>query len=307
VKLINPEVRIENSSKCNANCLICARASMTRPKVVMSTDHFCALVDQAKDIGAKLISPFGFGEPFIDPEVVDKVQYCTFLGLDTFITTNAALMDSDLASRLLDAGLGHIRFSIHGLFARDYEEVHRGLKFIDVLRNVMNFIAINNKAGNTCKTSVTMIPMAGEKIEHLKAFWEPLVDWLEVWKPHNWLNSCDWRGSTSSKLRTCGRPERGPVQINADGKMMVCCFDSDAKMVVGDTHENTIEEILRGNNFNKIREIHKNGWVMDSALPCRECDQMNAQLNNQNYAALRYSNRDRDRTVRCTSSSKFKL
>lgn len=298
MKLINPEIRIENTNRCNANCTICPREKMIRKKCTMGFGRFRSLVMQGLNRFAETISIFGYGEPLVDDDLVRKVAYCDFMGLETFITTNASLLSVSKTNKLLNAGLSHIRFSVHG-HGKNYEVVHKGLNWQVTLRNIINFIHINKKKYNSqCKVGVTVIPMNDENIEMIKVFWEPKVDYLEIWRPHNWTTGRTYR-KTEKKLQSCGRPFTGPVQIQADGKMIVCCFDFNGKLEVGDTYKNTIEEILKGDKFNRIRNKHKAGDFR--GLICDSCD----QLNIEEESSLIYSSRGLN--IGETSSTKFKI
>ena len=298
--LTNKEVRIENTNLCNAACTICPRDKMTRKKCTMPNKHFEYLVDQAKNLGAGTISIFGYGEPLLDLDIAHKVAYCADKGLETFITTNGSLLDTEVATNLLSAGISKIRLSAHGLYST-YDKVHGKLKFESTLRNIQNFIAKNHiRFNHQCKVAMSVIPMNGELIEHIREFWEDSVDELEVWRPHNWTDGREYRKASKERKETCGRPYNGPVQINADGKMMVCCFDYDAKMVVGDTYKNTIDEILHSHKFWQIRQYHNYGAL--SKLPCATCDQLNI-----GDSPLLYSNVDETCSIGKTSSTKFSL
>jgi len=261
----------------------------------MPMAHFKSLVDQAKDLGASLISVFGYGEPLLDDEVVDKVQYCTDKGLDTFITSNGSLLTLDIAYALLKAGLKHMRFSVHG-FYKTYEDVHRGLVFEDVLRKVSNFKHVADTKKTGCKVSISCIPMGGEKINDIIEFWKNFE--LEIWKPHNWGAGRDYR-TVVRKKKTCGRPHNGPVQIQADGKVIPCCFLTNGEIILGDTYKNSIEEILNGRRYDILRKWHELGTL--DTVPCGACDQLN------NDSPLLYSTVDPSCQVGKTSSTKFKL
>ena len=279
---------------------------MTRGKARMPDEVFYGLVTQAKALGAETISIFGFGEPLMDTHIAKKVRYCHELGLETFITTNASLLTLEGSRALLKAGLSHIRFSVHSIWAKDYERVHKGLDYRKVLRNKFNFIGIrdtmNYSAGISCKISITTIPMSGEKVGDIRNFWEPHVDWLEIWRPHGWAGKRNYRKPLKKKAM-CERPFSGPVQIQADGKVIPCCFITDAEIVLGDIYENTIEEILTGDRYNELRERHKEGDLC--LLPCEHCDQM--YIYDESNNPLLYSSRDKDKQLNCTSSTKFKL
>jgi hypothetical protein len=156
--------------------------------------------------------------------------------------------------------------------------------------------------GGSTTTHVSVIPMHSENIDAIKEFWLGMVDYLEIWRPHNWVYGKNYRRNNRRKS-TCGRPFSGPVQINADGKMMVCCFDYNAEMTVGDTYESTIEDILKGDKFNKIVKKHALGDLI--GLPCEKCDQLN-EYTEEDYPLL-YSNRDKEKKINVTSSTKFEL
>ena len=299
-QLNNPEVRIENTNLCNSSCVICPRKEMTRKKATMPNRHFNYLVDQAKKLGAESISVFGFGEPLMDKGIINKVAYCTQKGLDTFITTNASLLNTEMQSLLLKAGLKKIRFSVHGVY-NNYEKIHRNLKFADTLRNIQNFIAKNKtRFGGACKTAVSVIPMNGEEVGEIVKFWGNAVDELEIWKPHGWGGAIGYRNITKGRKKTCGRHTRGPVQIQADGDVIPCCFLTNAEVVLGNTYKNTLEQIIKGEKYKEFRDCHENGQL--GQLPCATCDQLNI-----GDSPLLYSTVDKACSIGRTSSTKFNL
>jgi len=295
MELINKEVRIETTNLCNGNCIMCPRNKMTRPKVTMSYTKFCNLVVQSYEMGAELISPFGFGEPLLDEDIADKIEFCTRMGLDTFLTTNGSLLDSEMTRRLLDSGLTHIRLSAHGIY-NNYEKVHRGLNFSTFMRNVFNFIKARRDI--QCKVDVTVIPMNGESVDDILNFWDGRIDDIEIWRPHGWGGAKHYRNG-ERKLKTCGRAHRGPVQIQADGKVIPCCFLTNAEVILGDTNINSIEYILKGDKYQEFRRKHETGDL--SGLPCEKCD----QLTIQESSPLLYSSIGKG--INKTSSTKFNL
>ncbi len=298
MKLLNGEVRVETTNSCNANCTICTRDSLTRPLVTMTNNRFRKIVTEATKIGAKTITAFGFGEPLLDQGIVDKIAFCSEMGLETFLTTNSSLLTAHMSRGLVGAGLSHMRFSAHGL-GNNYEAVHKGLGFSNFMRNTFNFI---KESDGLVTISVSAIPMHGESIDEFIDFWKPgdFIDYLEIWKPHNWTSKKDFRGTTAQRKKTCGRPFNGPLQINSDATMMICCFDTNGEMTVGDLTKDSIEDILKGDMFEAIREKHRTGNL--KGLPCETCDQLNIGEN-----PLLYSNRDPDRKLNCTSTTKFQL
>ena len=300
-KLANPEVRIETTNYCNASCSMCAHDKMTRPKGTMKVDFFDDLVKQAKDLGATTISPFGFGEPLIDQRLVEKIEICRDLELETFVTTNGTFCSWQKIFDLFTAGLTHIRFSVHGIEADNYEIVQKGLDFDNVMTNVFSTIQLRNSFFPERKVSLSVISQNDETVEQIRALWELTgIDWLEIWRPHNWATKKQFRAKTNNR-RKCFRPVKGPLQIQWDGKVIPCCFITDAEIVLGNAYEQTLEEILKGKAYSEFKERHEIGDL--EGLPCNDCDQRNEEQENP----LLYSSRDKERKLNCTSSTKFLL
>ena len=298
MKLTNTEVRIETTNKCQARCEMCSHDKMTRSKHTMSNGHFRYLALQAQELGATLISPYGFGEPLMDPDIAEKIRFCSIIGLDTFLTTNAGFLNTNMAYDLLDAGLKRLRISAHGLW-EDYDKAHKGLNFKTSTRNVFNFIKANDvKFGKSCKVDVTIIPQDGADLNEYVKFWRGKVDNIEIWKPHNWGGTKDYRKATVKKLKTCGRPFIGPVQIQANGTVIPCCFLTDSEIVLGDTHVETIDEILKGDRFNELRRKHADRDL--SGLVCETCDQLYVGESPLLYSTV-------EQGINKTSSTKFNL
>ena len=300
MQLKSKECRIENINLCNASCTMCPHSAMTRVKARMPDEVFYGLVKQAKGLGAETISIFGFGEPLMDTHIAKKVRYCTEQGLETFITTNASLLDNHMSEQLIDAGLTHIRFSVHGIEKHPYEKVHKGLSWEEVMYNIHTFTRLNK----ACKVSVTSIyKMGAGEVEEIKTFWKTWdIDYLEIWRLHGWAGKQNYRQPIEKKAM-CERPFSGPVQIQADGKVIPCCFITDAEITLGDIYQDTIENILKGDKYEWLRERHTCGDL--EGLPCETCDQM--FLYDDSNSPLLYSSRDIDKQINCTSSTKYKL
>jgi len=134
----------------------------------MDTEFFKDLVKQAKKMGAELISPFGFGEPLLDLDLEEKIQYCTDLGLETFITTNGSRCFMDRMHDLFNAGLTHIRFSIHAINEAGYTKVHRKLSWDQTIDNLAFTKRLKDEFYPDRKVSLTVIPMHGETVNQVR-------------------------------------------------------------------------------------------------------------------------------------------
>jgi radical SAM protein with 4Fe4S-binding SPASM domain len=160
------------------------------------------------------------------------------------------------------------------------------------------FKEYNDNVDHPCTIHVTSIPMHNETVDEIRAVWEDFADYLEIWKPHNWAGQKQYREGEAYQL--CFRPFGGPVQIQADGKMIPCCFMTDAEVVLGDTYKHKIKEILEGAVV-AFQEEHLVSTL--DKLPCKTCDQRFSS----EESPLLYSNRDSSKELNRLSTSKMKL
>jgi MoaA/NifB/PqqE/SkfB family radical SAM enzyme len=238
---------------------------MTRSQEIMSNEHFYNLLWQVVDLGAEQVSIFGFGEPLVDIHAEYKVKLASRrCKLETHMTTNASLLVPERARALLGAGLSHIRFSIHALTPDTYANVHRGLNWHVVTRNMDYFRKLNENLGHPCTIHVTCIPQHGESVDEVRELWEPFGDYLEVWAPHNWGGTKGYREGEAT--RGCHRPFSGPLQIQANGDVIPCCFLTDGEVVLGNTKNHKIETILKGDAYKAFQKKHQRNTLTSPLL-----------------------------------------
>jgi len=302
-KLINPEIRIETCNSCNGKCTFCAYNSMTRPKGTMPFNLFKKIVDEGIGMGVKMVSPFGFGEPLLDNGLTEKIEYCSSKGLDTFFTTNGSLCSYEKMHDLFLAGLTKIRFSIHG-FGKHYKDVQRELEFDKVMTNFFSTLHLRDNLFPNTTIALTMIPQDVEALSGVLPYvWEVgncSIDELEVWKPHNWGDKKECREVKNKEKKSCNRMFSGPVQVQWDGKVIPCCFLTDAEVVLGDVRKQSLKKVLTGKPYKEFQEKHRKGNL--EGLPCKNCDQRNI-----GDSPLLFSSIDKRRGLDKTSSLKFKL
>ena len=131
-------------------------------------------------------------------------------------------------------------------------------------------------------------------------YWKDKVDLLEVWRPHNWADSKDYRAVQKDKLKTCGRPLNTPLQIQVDGTVNMCCFDFDGKLLLGDLRTQTLEEIFESSMFNKILRYHTSGDYRGSGIICENCDQRNVEKTDAMIYNSKYDIEERVKKVSTT-------
>ena len=274
--LITNEVRIEPSTLCNYSCKICPLSTgvFNRPRTVMSQNMFEKIIDkvrsQAPQINVCTLS--GMGEVFTDAGIIAKSRYAAGLGFDVHILTNGSLLTEDLIDDLLAIPVASIRISFHTPVQDHYTSITGSqVKYFKKLLLNIEYLAKNRGNTRLIITSDLTGKFLGD-VEAIKEYCLPLVDLLEIWRPHNWGNWENFRKGRRQKL-TCGRPFRGPLQIQVDGSVNMCCFDFNGELLLGDFIKDSIKKIFSSYNYERIAKFHQDMGSNDNIL-CRNCDQL---------------------------------
>lgn len=273
------EVRIEIATQCNYDCIICARNSLSRKKEVMSTERFLYYINKIQQETSRYdtLTFSGFGEPLLDKDFLRKAEIAKSKGFSVLLLTNGSRLSVDLFKSLNDLGLESIRISFYGIKPESYKVIHNingNVSFEKIMDNLTEICRMKRKT----KIIFTYNIVDGINEEDLRGwinYWEPLADLLEAWKPHNWVDGRNYRAVKMEKMKTCGRPFNGPLQIQVDGTVNMCCFDYNGKLLLGDLNYQSLADIFNSEAYKKIKGHHLTGDFNGCGLICEICDQRN--------------------------------
>ncbi len=274
MRLINTEIRFEVTNRCNASCIMCPREKMRRPQGVLDLGLYKRVLDEAAAYGADKVSLENFGETFLDPYIFDRAAYAKSKGMKVYTITNGSLLDEKRCESVVRY-FDKIRISLYGMTKDVYESIHKGLSFDIAVANIDRLIAVRQKLGGDVKIELYFLLMK-ENEHQMRAFldkYEGKADAVSVWRPHNWSDGRAFRRPLTTKKSSCKRPAIGPVQVQWDGLVVPCCFDYDSRIVLGDLKTQTLRDVLRGKEYNDLRDAHEKGEF--SGYPfCDKCDQL---------------------------------
>ena len=124
------DLTVEITRKCPMNCTICSSDGGARDPAELSLAELCRITDDAKDLGATVISLSG-GEPLECPHVIDYIRYVKHVGLTLNLYTCGNLISDnqlqaipkEIFSALKELSVDKIIFSIHGPNAEIHEKI----------------------------------------------------------------------------------------------------------------------------------------------------------------------------------------
>lgn len=270
---------IENTTFCQANCIVCVRDYLKFEKNNMSQEVFEKGINEVaafyKKMGKslKFVDFGGMGEPLLDNSLERKLKYLKnhHPEIRTGLTTNGGLLTAkkDLLCNYIDI----LKISNYGFSKASFEKIHRGsLVYEAIKKNIENFLSINKRP--KVIMSFLMLPENKGEENSWKEYWESKCEELFIWLPHNWAGyGTSHTDMASGGYRSCGRPGKDFV-IRANGDVSVCCWDFNREMSIGNINTASFEEICKGKIFEWIMDMHKNRSFFDYDSPCKHCDQL---------------------------------
>jgi hypothetical protein len=242
----------------------------------------------------------GFGEALLDPGWQEKLAFARQRFRTVHVVTTLGTVEHGQLADLAELA-SEVRVSMGGVDDATYAAVHRPqtpVSFREIETRVLSLLALRKSGLRvilTCCAVSPMQPVLGQWIDR----WKHLADEVEVWRPHNWVNGRAYRTPSPTRMTSCGRPEAGPIQVQVDGTVNVCCFDFNGDTEIGDLRVKRLAEILDGQAMRRFRTLHAKGQA-DSLPTCRVCDQRDPPERKQEH--LLFSSRDKLLRVQQTSS-----
>ena len=275
---------IETTSYCNLACVMCPYPDMTRPHEMMEPELFFKVVDEVKDYNGMLWL-HNLGEPLAHPRFDDLVRYVKDAGLSCGMSTNATLLNDKRADRIFASGLDKIILCMDGITTETYEKMRVGAKFEKVTANIERFLERKQSGGHRTPQAIVQLIYMKETEQQVPEFrrrWEGLADKVHIKRFSTWAEQVDGIAdladaehryepdhTTSQERHPCAYLWRNVV-VAANGDVIPCCVDYDARMVMGNVNDSTLEEIWHGETFRNVRQDHLEGRFLDTCATCKE-------------------------------------
>lgn len=119
------EILVEVSTRCNLTCLHCFRnASSMFKHSEMDFNDYLKILTNAVNSGVEKIVFTGWGEPLVNPWIIDMIKSAKDMGLEVALNTNGVELDKYI-EELVEIGLDEIYVSIDAVDIELYEKIRR--------------------------------------------------------------------------------------------------------------------------------------------------------------------------------------
>jgi len=269
------EYIVETTAKCNLYCPMCPRETHKQPKADMPDTIFERLVQQSGETAEHMML-IGLGEPFMDPKIYERIEFCHQHTISTLLSTNGTFLDERTAQRVLQTPLEQITLSFDGASKESFEFYRKGARFEKVRDNFVRFARMKKESGSKLQVVVQMVRMernAGEVNDFVR-FWSavPGVDQVRIKEDETNLMRPNAGHMADEWKHPCHYLWRGPMYIKQNGDAYPCCqsYMLDGKPL-GNVGESSIEEIWNADEMQRMRRLHATGGAGEIDICSRCC------------------------------------
>ena len=276
---------------CNAKCPNCPYTNSQirvdyKDRLFMDENTFKIIADQCGEYGT-WVRISGGGEPMLHPKAVEFMEYAKKVGARVGLITNGSLFSIGSSTKLLEAQIDMIEFSVDAGDPMTYGKVRRGLKWDVLLKNVKQMVTLRNQLKSSTKIIASGINQVDVDIEAVARFWEPKVDNFQKRKYLTWGINDPSKSADPTPYLPPDEMIPCPflferLNIDSRGKVMVCGFDIAAKTDMGNIHEKSIKEIWHGEEFKYYRQMHLSRKGQEIEL-CKNCPDWQYRSWEHNY------------------------
>lgn len=277
-------VMVQTSSLCNASCLFCPFPDTkdVLPQGVMSDDLFTKIIDECANYPhIERIMPYLMNEPLMDKKISERVTYIKGKNPNAWVhfLSNAALLNADIADKILKSSLDQICFSVYGINPGTYNKV-MGLDFNKVVYNILEFKKKADALGKP-KHYVMITFFKWEGLGEKEA-----ASAIDFWQSQGVSDISVFDGPISRAGNA--KHIKGPVKesvsgcnsiwtedmfhILYNGDVVLCCMDWQREIVLGNVYKDSIYDIWHGEKYRKARRMVLGSEKSDANFICKRCE-----------------------------------
>lgn len=235
----------------------------------MSLSLFKKVIDEASNKGCGAITIAGRGEPLVNKDIVDMLQYLKGKFFEIKLNTNGLLLTETIARAILDAEINEVVFSAEGNNSESYEKIRIGGNFEKLIANIKMF---NNIKETKYMSSLTKTRVCGVAMDEFDRagyldFWKEKVDDVAITEYEERSNTYD--NCLSYVGQPCDRLWQR-LYILWDGKVSPCDIDYLSQLNMENISDKSISEVWNGKRLAELREGHLTG-ARGNIHPCNRC------------------------------------
>ena len=287
-------ISVEPTSLCNLKCPECPTGSgiLKRENAILDMNMYQKFIDGIKTNALHLLLYFQ-GEPLMNGDIFGMIKYATERRLYTIISSNGQFLDNKTAMRIIESGLDRIIISVDGTDQSTYEKyraggnlnrILEGTKYLNALKKekrrlrpeiIFQFLVFRHNE-NQVNIFRDFGKRSGADRTWIKSAQVINPDRLLEIIPENpdysrYTADPEKRIKIKAGIRNhCSRLWRTCV-VTTDGDIVPCCFDKEAKYIMGSLKNAELSQIWNNEKYMEFRrKILTNRRGTDICNNCSE-------------------------------------
>ena len=262
---------IEITNCCNLKCRHCpTHTKMDRSRVMLDLELYKRIIDENPQLDRLVL--MNWGEPLLNPHLIEMIAYAHKNNIETHITTNGTLLTEEMMYALLNSGLTRISFSMDGV-GETYRRI-RGVDYEVLEETILTFCRLKDELHKDMQVelSVTVFDETEKDVEKLLDRWSSRVHFIKL-RPQEITREV-------ARERSCRELWRTAVFLS-NGVITGCSVDYNGILSLGDTKDGSSRAVF---NSKKMRQLRRNHLKGVFSLPCSMCDEYHTE-----YARPRFN------------------
>lgn len=270
-----PILMVEPTNICPLQCPLCPTGigQMTRTRGMMPFPLFKQAIDEVDPVYVYL---WNWGEPLLNPEIYDMIEYAHEKMVYTKLSTNAHFLDDRAADKLAESGLDYLIVSLDGASEKTYtryrkegdygkvinnlislvdrkpDSLHAALQFIimkhnqhelDEIKTLAKNIGVDELLLKTASVDLIDYDTEEQRKKNLREYLPDTEHQRRIYQEHR-------------KHTFCDRPWVSAV-INWDGAVTPCCYDYDGRITLGNIRYAPFRQAWNSPAYRKLRQTIK--------------------------------------------------
>jgi radical SAM protein with 4Fe4S-binding SPASM domain len=269
-------VSIEPTNRCNLHCPECPSGmkKLRRASGFMNLAMFHSVIEQLSPELSWLTLYFQ-GEPYMNPLFIDFIAHARSKGIYVSSSTNGHFLGKVNAEATVRSGLNRLIISVDGTDQETYESYRAGGSLERVVEGIKALAEAKKKSGSNTPKIIIQFLVLKTNQQQLNDIRLKGIEWgcdsveIKTAQFNDFENGNPLmpdlgkysRYKGNGKFRTkntmpahCFRMWTSSV-ISWDGNVAPCCFDKDARHLLGNIKNRSFREIWRSREYNDFRRM----------------------------------------------------
>ncbi len=265
-----PTLEITSRVGCKMHCRYCPqdlfirRYNVHNRPVEMSFDMFKHCIDKTPQ---NLVVDFaGYAEPFLNPAVIDMMEYCLDIGRDMRLYTTMRGLTANTFERVKD--IPFLSVVLHLPDKHNYADIPVTSDYYVMLEKFLTARKADgspfvDRANAQCEPNPDVLKAVHGRV---RISWDTIMDWAGNIEDDSILSSSTKYGKIFCEI-SAGLNHN---ILLPDGSVTLCCMDWGMRHVLGNLMVHDYDEIVDGKEMQRIRcEMASEG--AEGSLLCRQC------------------------------------